>query len=573
MRSLYRIHDIWADLHLLWRVLILLSLLALSFLVLYGPVRGQYQSWKGSNTISDAKLALAAGDLLKARNLSFQTLRGDEKDAEALSILLRSTTSLNDPTAVDTAVAMLQDARTSEEDCHLAWTYLCKSGPTFYLVGLWSVFPENFKEQEIYYLPFIDRLLFDRIPLTALDVIESLPSPHSTELAYRRLTILSRTAVDRDFSQYHRELLVQIGREPSSFPRLLESIDEIPQEELSPKIFEFLRNEVDLIEHLSVENRFRFYRCVIAADQGVSGTLFKEVLRRYKKNEPVQLAQWYLQMNRPEDAAECISLENPATNPKIYRIQIEILKATSQTTKLLSFLDNSPKGIPSWERFLLKSHSLKHNKNQKAVSRTSGKALKAAIESPDTSALIVLAQGAEDFGFEDLALDAWTNAIARATGPLPLSESIPYVISDLSAQGREDELYSVLNAFHFIETSNHIIQVQRLYLACLTGRAEPRTVIEEIKPMQMQFPDETALRCILAIALVISGDTAEANILTDNIGVDWFATEPAYRAIRGVILAKTGEVEEARIFFEDFPWDKLLPSERRVFSGLIDDEL
>jgi hypothetical protein len=114
---------------------------------------------------------------------------------------------------------------------------------------------------------------------------------------------------------------------------------------------------------------------------------------------------------------------------------------------------------------------------------------------------------------------------------------------------------------------------QRLYLACLSGRAEASAVIEELTPLHEQHPDQLALRCILAIAHVLCGEFQKADALTNDPQIDWFGTNPAYRAIRGIVLAKTNHIEEARVYFADFPWDDLLPSKERVYESLVDEIL
>lgn len=129
MDLLHRTHDAWANLHALWRVIVIILLLAGGLFVGFGPVKSVHHGWKRSGNLEKAKEALSASRFTQARDLSCQVLRRNENAFEPLPILLRSTTVSKDPLAVRVAIAMLQNERTLPEDYLLAWTCLCQSGP------------------------------------------------------------------------------------------------------------------------------------------------------------------------------------------------------------------------------------------------------------------------------------------------------------------------------------------------------------------------------------------------------------------------------------------------------------
>jgi len=573
MNPLHRIHDAWVNTHPLWRLLAVLLVLVGGLFVVFGPVKSIYRGWKSSDNLISAKEALAAGRFFEARNLSFQILRQNENAFEPLPILLRSTIALKDPLAVRIAVALLKDDRTLPNDHLLAWTYLCQSGPSYLPLNIWPLLPEEKKYSPDFQLPLIDRMMVDRMLPAAAAIIAASPEPYSVELHCRLLVMLAKTATDEAYAEFHRSLVTQLRATPDAWPRLLEVIDEIPQSELTSDIHNALPESAIPATSLTPENALRIIRCEMAAHPEKSDELIQSAFKRYQTSEPIALARWCLQIGRPDEAAKCIDLEEPAEDPGLYRLQIEILEAAGESEKLATFLASAPVEVPSWET-LVQLAAIALSADDKDLAAKSIKdALKSAIESADPAALVHLAREAQDRQLDDLALDAWTNAIARATGPLPPSQSIAFVINELSIKRREDELYAILSSLRFIEVGNQVILAQHLYLACLSGRAEPRAVIEELTPLQKQFPAKIALRCILAIAHVLSGEIQEADDLTSDPGIDWSATSPAHRAIRGLVLAKTNRTEEAQAYFEDFPWDELLPSEKRVYQSLVDGVL
>ena len=573
MKPLHRIHDAWVNLHALLRVIVIILLLAGGLFVVFGPARSVYHGWKSSDNLEKAKEALAASRFAEARDLSFQVLRQNENAFEPLPILLRSTTALKDPLASGIAIAMLQNERTLPEDHLLAWMYLCQSGPSYILLNIWPILPEEKRYSPDYQLPLTDRMLTDRMIPAAASIIASSPEPYPVEVHCRLLAMLAKTATDEAYFEFNRSLVAQLRASPEAWPRLLEVIDEIPQIDLGREIYKALPESAVSGVSNTPENALRIIRCEMAAIPQSSEDLIKSTFDRYRSSEPSALARWCLRIGLPEAAGNCIALETPSEATELYRLQLDILEASGQSEKLATFLSSPPVGIPAWEALVHLAAVASVNGDQKLATKSAKDALKSAIESSDPTALVDVAREAQDRQLDDLALDAWTNAIVRATGPLPPSQSIAFVIKDLSDQRREDELYAVLNAFHFIEADNQVISTQRLYLACLSGRAEPQTVIDEITPLHEKFPDQLALRCILAIAHVLCGEFSKADSLTDDPEIDWFSINPAYRAIRGVVLVKTDRPEVAKVYFEDFAWDKLLPSEKRVFDSLVDDVL
>jgi hypothetical protein len=573
MNRFEHLHDTWANSHPFVRFVFTLLIASGVFFLVNGPVKSVYQKWKKSNNLELAQAAFSAGRYAEARNISIQILRQDDKAYKQLPILLRSTHILKDPFQTNVAVSMLLDQRTLPEDHALAWTYLCQSGPSYLPLSFWPLLPEPQRQSLDYQLPIIDRLIYDRMMPIAATIIANSPKPYPVELQYRLLTILAKTATPESYAEFHRSIAEQLRATPETWPRLLELIDEIPQSELDRDIYDALPQNVGSDFSMEAPLALRILRCQMAVDPDMPQEWFETTFSRFQTSDPAALARWCLRIGRPADAAKCIDLVEPAKDPDRYRLQINILEANGQSAKLASFLNSAPGDIPAWETLVHLAAIARADGDQDIAKSSINDALQSATENPDPTALIELARYAQDRKLDDLALDAWTRALIRGTGPLPLSQSLTFVINELSEQQREDELYAVLNSLCLLETNNPLINVQYLYLACLSGRAEVRSVIDQLRPIQEKFPDQLALRCILAIAHVLSGEIQEADALTNDPKIDWFGTSLVNRAIRGIVLAKNNELSVAQVYFEDFPWDALLPSEKRIFKSLVKDHL
>ncbi|MFC7338127.1 tetratricopeptide repeat protein [Haloferula chungangensis] len=568
MNPLTQIPSTWANLHILWRFLIVLLLLGAGLLAALVPGKAAYHRWKSSRNFEEASKALAASRFTEARDLSLQILRQDSTSYEALPILLRSASALKDPKAGDVAIAILRDIRSTPEDKVVAWRYLCQSGPTYIPLKSWAHLTDQNKQSLDYQLPIIDRLLYDQMLPAATAIVISFPKPYPVELNSRLLTILARKNSPESLAEFHRRLASQLRDTPEAWPRLLETVDEISQADLARDVYDALPESAHSQPSSDPLVDLRITRCQMAAQPEKSEELLRAAIKRHEERHSIELARWLLQIGHPEEAANFLSLGKPSEFSDLYQLQLQYLEATGANDKLKSFLEAAPREVPNWKVQTRLAVLGRENGDHDLAKLAVKSALESATESADPAALIDLARDAQKRGLDDLSIDAWTRALIRGTGPLPPSESISHVIARLSAQGREDELYAVLSSLHAIESDNRVIHAQFLYISCLSGRAEAQYVVEQLSPLQEKYPELLALRSILAISHVLNGDFEKADELTNDPAIDWFSTNPAYRAIRGIVLAKNGKSEEASVYFEKLPWDDLLPSEKRVFETL-----
>lgn len=567
-----RLRTIWANLHPFWRLLLALVLLAGGLFFCSGPAKSVYHRWKSANNLEQAKDALAASRFAEARELSFQVLRRDGQAFEPLPILLDSTAALGDPLGTRIAIALLQDPRSSAENQLAAWQHLCLAGPSYFPLSAWPALPDDKKSSLAYQLPFIDRLIGDQMISTAAAIIASNPEPFPIELQARLLNLLAQTKTDEAYDEFHRSFARFMREDPEHWTQLLETIDSIPQRELQRDIFDALPESATATTPDEAAIALRIARSRMIAEPAAAESIFAETFARYRTAQPSLLAEWCLQIGRPEQARQCLDLDLPAQDPADFRLQIKILEASAATDQLDEWLAEPPPAIPEWEPLIHRAAIARDQGNADLAAQLGRSALKSAAEKTDARNLIELAHEAQARKLEDLAVDAWAQAMARGTGPLPPAQSLSFVIQQLSNQQREDELFNVLDSLRFIEIGNPVISVQHLYLACLTGRSDPAAVVPKLQELQERYPEELAIRCSLALAYILAGEDAKAAKLLDNTGIDWFATNPAYRAIRGITLAKSDRTSEAEIYFENFPWDQLLPSEKRVFESLAESE-
>jgi hypothetical protein len=181
-------------------------------------------------------------------------------------------------------------------------------------------------------------------------------------------------------------------------------------------------------------------------------------------------------------------------------------------------------------------------------------------------AYLKLARIAQDAGLESEAAQAMLEAVLRGRGPLPLYTQIKPLVEWLSKQGRESSLLKVCAMYLMFEPSNPVLIAQYAYLACLSSLAEPATVLQALQPLAAHLPDALPVQCVLAVAYLCNGEAAAALAVLDRQKVDLDQLAPGYRAafLATLVLNHRIDPQDPRIL--GFPWQALLPSERKRFG-------
>ena len=186
--------------------------------------------------------------------------------------------------------------------------------------------------------------------------------------------------------------------------------------------------------------------------------------------------------------------------------------------------------------------------------------------STEPDAYLKLSRIAQDAGLESEAAQAMLEAVLRGRGPLPLYSQIKPLVEWLFKQGRENSLLKVCAIYLMFEPGNPVLLTQYAYLACLTGLVEPAAVLKAVKPLAEFLPEALPVQCVLAVAHLCNGEAVAALAVLDRFKVDLDQLAPGYRAtfLATLVLNHRIEPEDPRI--TGFPWQTLMPSERKRFG-------
>lgn len=568
MNIFERCHDRWADLHPFWRCLGLVLVVGGVAGVAGRPALETYRDWRDEQWLKDAGKASHDGRHAEARELSLAVLRRDGGRKESISLLLRSTEALNDPRRAEVAFALLTDMSATPEDRQLAWRISCKHTPAWMLQAAWTGLPEAERTQTVFLTPLLDRLLADGMNTEAALILAGLKSPLDPELDLRLMRLLVGKASDEAFGEFQRILIQRLPELPVD-SGLIALIDEIPQSALRAGLFAPLTSWRERTKATDLQNELRLARCQLAAEPENADRISSGILEKHSSGSPVEVARWCFQVRRLQEADEILSRIPSSSNEAAYRLHGLVYEQGGDLDRWSELLTTPPEGIsPTWiacER----AHVSNLRKDPKGRDSAADKALQGAAEAQGDDALISLARQAAARALPDLSRKAWLDAIRRRTGPLPLFSTLKKLVESLAADKKETELLEVLTTYRLLEPGNPVVIVQHDYLACLSGRLSPESLIENLTPIHEKLPDALPVSCVLALGHLLAGQPSEALALT-NQDIDWLAVSPSNRAIRGLVLQATGRNEDAARLLDNFPWDSLLQSEKRVLEGLLE---
>jgi len=568
MRIVNRCHDRWANLHPAWKFFAVVAVIASFSFAVMRPGLGIYRDWRDGQRMESASKAIGEGRYSEARDLALAVLRRDGTRKETIPILLRSTEALNDPRRAEVALALLSDAEASREDRVVAWRVCCESSGTWLLQAIWSQLPEAERSDPVFISHLIDRLLFDGQYSDAELLLGKLAPPLAAALEER----LMRLLVIKGTQDSYGEFQLRLGKRLADLPEdslLVPLLDEVPQSALLPGLHAWLHVWHEKTGQLSPDAELRLARCEMAAKPDHAQRIFSDHHDRYNEIAPLITARWCLQIRRLREADEILARlpTGSGSDPEAFLLHCLVLEGLADHERWKALLAAAPAAVPAAWVACEVSFLADQQQDTPARNTASNLALQAAIKDPDYDALVRLARQAEVRALQALSRSAWIEAIRRRVGPLPMLSSIQSLIESLADDQKETELFDVLTSYRLLERGNPAIIAQHDYLACLNGRLSPEALIANLTPIYDQHPEALPLSCILALGHLLVDQPAQAMELTDG-EIDWFSCGLAYRAIRGLALQAGGRGDEAAVYFENFPWKELLPSERKTLQAM-----
>lgn len=566
-----KLSDFWANLPLFLRVSVLLAVTAAILFFAIPPALGLWQTVRGDTHLQKAAARLDSKQYSEARSEAISALQAGSKSNEVYPLLLQSMIELDDPQATDVAVQVLLNHESSEDDHLSAWRFLCRKSPIWPVAYLWETSLSQHSFDSRYVVPLCERFISEDMLDQASQALTKL-NESDDKLTYLQLKVLVKRRTHEAYQEFALQLSEVLKNHTASEVTLLPLIDEIdpqlfPARGASAVLYHFPKTKP-----FSVQTELRRASLKMISSPSDADQIFEEVIAKANPADWGLLTEWCLQMDRKAQAAELAQVGPLSNDLSLREIQLAAVIAGGTTNEQIRLLEQgSNLQIPTWEKSFLELLKTRARNDRVVTEKDLRKTLDAAATSFDHGALLKLSKRAKSAGFDKLAREALLQAFTKGQGPLPLSSSLAAVVIDLAASGREDELLDLLIAARRIEPGNAILDAQFTYLACLRGIVDPEDLIKTLEPLVKAFADELSLRSALALGYLLTDQPNRALEITAEPNIDWFETSASIRGIRALSLTAAGEDAEAEVYLNGFSWDKLLPSEQRVFRAILQE--
>ncbi len=567
-----RIRYEWIDLHLLWKTLIVVGVLAVLAIPFYGRAIKAAKSRTYAQDLTAAKKALADGRDTDARDLSLTLLRRDPKNTEPMPVLMHAAAGAKDPLLLPVARGFLEMDTQSKPDRVFAWKVISKECPMGAAGIIWlTSIQENERADPDFLSPWLERLGTEKLDHEIETLLAKQTGAIDPRMERIRLSMLAARGTENSYRELQARLFDRIASSPLDGLLLIDLMDEVPQSALIPYSFtalgEWLKGSG---KEPSLENQLRLARCEMVAKPEAAEAILTRTTAALAASAPLPLASLCVSINRPDRAEELLKPLVPKGSSGAFHLMAKVLENQQKLEEWDDLLASPPKGAFLPSILCDRAYLAMQRSDERAKINFEQEAAIRAEKDLDSDSLIRLARHASNRSMNDYAVSIWVKAIRKgSSSPLPLFSSISPVFETLARDKQDSQLLEVLTVYRTADPGDLDVITQHLYLACLMGSVTPNQLLTVLSPLHEKF-NAQSLKLPIALAELLEGRTALADKLTGDTTIDWFSQIPAFRAIRAVTLTKIGRKEEADIYMEDFPWDRVLPCEKRVFKELLE---
>ena len=555
--------------------IVLLSLGGLGLLTV-PPIKRQMQSWKQERALRSALTAVASERMEAARDFSLTALQAGDSRVEAFRILERAMSQLRDPRHLEVARSLLEHPDADAQDRTLAFARMCQALPLGVLGRVWSERSAEEQARPAMAAAFAERLLAEDRTEEAAGVLLAVPPEQRDEPVARLLVrILIRSGKAEGYREAQRRIAARAadggGELPQAWRDLLREIPVgvLSRQEFRPWLGRMARQMAGLSGEAAGELAMLQARFDYAEDHAGRLALLQWVVERWKSEAPLALNSFLNELGMHQRRAEILADPPPRERPACFEPLLEAWMLTRQwesAARLLRDFPQQPDAI-TWNAH--QAIVAGHRKEPTRQAEAWTKALADAKISNEPDRLLRLARLCERLGADDLAQEAWIEAILKGNGPLPLYTRLRPLLGRLAAQGREPILLQILAVYLPMEPTNIVLLTQYAYLACLNEFVAGGPILEALEPMAREFPGESPIRFTLATAHLCDGRPEDAWKVLAPLAENPAALAPGYRALVLAARLLTQQIPADDPLLRQFPWNELLPSERRRLEAWI----
>ncbi len=561
------LHDRWANLHPVIRLLLVVAVLSLLGFVTAKPAYRGFKKWRMDRNLAAAQSAVKETRMQEARDLSLTVLRSGDPSIEAFRILEKSTAALGDPRHSQIAGALIFHPEGSDEDRMTGFLTVVADTPLGLVGQTWAALPEQSRTQPRFAAAFAQRLLAGKRLREAASVLLAVPEEVRDDSVRQALArVLIASGRREGFEEAQRMIATGLAAGGGEVSDWLDVLEEVPVPSLQANLLSPVRSlsGVDPARIALITARMDY-----AANWPQRAAILNKTITAWKERAPELLARFLSQMGLRQELLDTYAVGDIVSHPGLLPFLLDAAGQTGSWEIAGELLDASsgsyPKNLELAYRAVLAAKA-----SDAPIRAEAWRAAIAQAKSDDSGrALLTLHRIAADAGLNELASTAMVDAIRGRRGPLPLYEDQQSLCRALVESGQDRTLLEICAIYLSFEPANPMLLTQYAYLACLNDVIEPAKLLKPLELLAQAFPKQLPIHMTLATAHLCAGQADKAAAVLAPFELENKELLPAFR-----IVFLTSQVLSGKILPDDpriksFPWNSLQESENRKFSALI----
>jgi hypothetical protein len=529
------------------------------------------RQWRLEQNLGDARKALEEVRMQEARDLSLTVLRAGDPRIEALRILEEATAALSDPIHTDVAGALISHPEGSEQDRLKGFLGMVRDVPLGLVGKAWTELSGTDRKDPRFAAAFAARLIDEGRLGEATAVLLEVAEARRDDATRRGLVRVLISSGRRDGFREAQKMIADWwpagGDEPAEWLDLLESI---PAESLDRDLAAPLRKRIESAGNISPGRRaLALARLDYATRIGERAAVIDRAILEWKARAPVELGRFLTGLGLDSRLLETFADDTLAGGTGLPELLLESAARLGDWERAGSLLDAHGGRLPRLDELAWRAVVALKSSDSTAAAAAWAAAMEEGAQSARNDAYLFLHRMAKLAGLVGQANDAMLAAIRTGRGPLPLYSELKPLLESLASQGQELPLLDICAVYLRMESANPVLLTQYAYLACLNDLVDPAVVIQALEPLVEVLEKEIPFQCALATAYLCAGKFDQAAALLDRLEVGIDRLAPSYRIVFLASKVQNGTLAANDSSLQGFPWNALLPSERRKFGNLV----
>ena len=561
----------WANLPFLVRCVLFVVVAGGLGLLVFKPGYRWFRQWRLERNLVNAHEAVQGVRMQEARDLSLTVLRAGDPRIEAFRILEKSTASLRDPRHAEIARALISHPESTDDDRFTGFLGVVDVTALGLVGQAWVALPESCQTDPRFAVAFSRRLLAAGRTGEAASVLLAVPESRRDGRVRRGLAeVLIASGKREGFDEAQRIIVAGFPDAGTEGLAWLEVLEAIPPMSLNGNLLGPVRDRLEKLEGASPGRRALM---LARMDYGMRfnerAAVLEQSITSWRDQEPLEIARFLQALGLHRRMLDEFDDGQVAKVPDLLPILMDSACRCADWERFRRLIEAAAGKLPrldelGWQAVL----SLKTEDAGKGAEAWTAAMNEAAGASGD-DAYFKLRDIAAKASLPEQANQALLAAIRAGRGPLPLYADLKPLLLSLAAQGQEKPLLEVAAIYLHFEPGNPVLLTQYAYLACINDLVEPAAVLEALVPLAKALPEEIPIQCALATAYLCDARPQEAAAVLDPLKVDADQLPPSFRVVFLISRVKNGKMPPDDPAIRDFPWNDLLPSERRKFRDLL----